>query len=91
MIDISSAITHVMQHMKKTAIGCGLKLLTFKRDRHITIIRTGEAQYTIIEMGFENRTFEISQRELKKTLKTLLRREFHRSRKVRIAPVKSQG
>jgi len=90
MIDISSVIPHVMQRMKNTAIGSGIKLLTFKRDRHITIIRTGDTRFTILENGYENRTFQIeSVKELKKNLKTLLRREFPRSRKVRTASVKS--
>ena len=85
MIDISSAITTVMQRMKKATPGNGLRMLTYKRDRHVTIIRTDAGMYKIAQHGFENREFEVMEKELKKTLKSLLRKEFPRSRKVRIA------
>ena len=85
MIDISSAITTVMQRLKKTEPGTGVKMLTYKRDRHVTIIRTDDNHYMITQHGFEKRNFQIMEKELKKTLKALLRREFPRSRKVRIS------
>jgi len=84
MIDISSAITTVMQRLKKAGTGNGIRMLTYKRDRHVTIIRTDIEHFRVVQHGFDNREFEIMEKELKKTLKTLLRREFPRSRKVRI-------
>jgi hypothetical protein len=87
MIDISSAIITVMQRLKKSGPGNGIRMLTYKRDRHVTIIRTDDNHYIVTQRGFENRKFTITDRELKKTLKTLLRREFPRSRKVRISQV----
>jgi len=87
MINISSAINTVIQRLKKTRSGSGVRMLTCKRDRSVTVTRTAEDKFKIVEQGFENREFDIAEKDLKKTLKALMKREFPRSRKVRISSV----
>lgn len=87
MIDIGGAIPNILTRLKKTAIGHGLDLRTFKRDRSIAIRHIEQDVFEIKEDGFQIQTFTIHRKELKKTLKTLFKREFPRSNKIRIYPI----
>lgn len=65
----------------------GLELLTYKRDRGLRIWYNGKDVYTIKEFGFEYNVIETNFKDLKKLLKTLLKREFPRSKKIRIREI----
>ncbi|MBC15775.1 MAG: hypothetical protein CL942_01855 [Desulfovibrio sp.] len=84
MIDMANALPTIMTRSKKLAVGEGLDLRTFKRDRSIVIMRTADDTYSITEDGFHREQFKASHKSLKKIMKTLLKREFPRSNKVRI-------
>jgi len=89
MIDIAGAIPTVLTEAKKLAIGAGLDLRTFKRDRSVVIRKVGDDAYSVVEDGFETNRFETAHKGLKKLLKTLLKREFPRSNKIRIYKLKN--
>jgi len=84
MIDIASAIPTILTKLKKIPIDHYLDLQTFKKDRSITIIRQTEGEFQIIERGFHDDIFSVKASKLKKTIKTLLKREFPRSNKIRL-------
>ncbi len=84
MLDIAGAIPTIITKLKKLPIGRGLDLRTFKRDRSVAIIRTAEDSYHVTENGFEQATLETNIKGMKKALKTLLKREFPRSNKIRV-------
>lgn len=84
MLDISGALPEILSRARKLPHGNGLDLRTYKRDRSVIILRLGEDKYEVREAGFERNTFETGLKGLKKLLKSLLKREFPRSRKVRI-------
>ncbi len=84
MIDKANAIATITTKAGKLGIGTGLDLRTFKRDRSVTIVRIGEDRYEVGEDGFEQNRFECDRKGLKKLLKTLLKREFPRSNKIRV-------
>ncbi|WP_419778484.1 hypothetical protein [Maridesulfovibrio sp.] len=84
MIDKSSAIETVLRKLKKISLGHGLDLRTYKRDRSVVILRTGENAYTVIEDGFDQERFNEDFKGLKKLLKKLLKKEFPRSNKIRV-------
>jgi len=84
MIDIAGAIPTVMTKLKKLPVGQGLDLRTFKRDRSVVILRMADDNYEVREDGFEKKRFETNFKGLKKILKTLLKREFPRSNKIRV-------
>lgn len=84
MIDKAGAVPTILTRLKKLASGRELKLLTYKRDRSVVIRRVGEDAFHISEDGFETRTFTSDFKGLKKLLKTLLKREFPRSNKIRV-------
>jgi len=84
MIDIASAIPTILTKTKKLPVGQGLDLRTYKRDRSVAIKKIEADTFEIQENGFEKNRFESDHKGLKKLLKTLLKREFPRSNKIRV-------
>lgn len=84
MIDKANAISTVMSRAAKLAVGSGMDLRTYKRDRSVVISRVAEDIYEVMEDGFEKNRFEVDEKGLKKILKTLMKREFPRSNKIRV-------
>lgn len=87
MIDKAGAVPTIMTRAGKLSIGSGLDLRTFKRDRSVVITRVNEDRYEVTEDGFERNRFACDHKGLKKLLKTLLKREFPRSNKIRVYAV----
>jgi hypothetical protein len=85
MIDKASALPALMTRAARLAVGQGLELRTYKRDRCVAIMRTGEDEYTVQEDGFTRQTWDTDSAGLRRVLRTLLRKEFPRSKKIRLA------
>lgn len=87
MIDISNFIDITLTKLKSLEIGEGISLLTFKKDRKITIIKNNNC-FSLYEEGFsKERFFNLNNKDLKKLLKTLGRKEFPRSNKLHLEVV----
>lgn len=85
MNDKASIIPTVMERLTKLQIGQCLDMRTFKRDRSVAIIRTNNETFTVHERGFYEETWkDIDADKVKKLMKTLLKREFPRSNKIRL-------
>ncbi len=87
MVDIANVILVVIRKMSKLDEGGTLILLNYKRDRSLTLIKLDQHRILIKEKGFAVDEFEVDRDKLKKTLKSLLKKEFPRSNKVRILTV----
>jgi len=55
--------------LKKIPAGYYLELLSFKKDRSITIIKQTEDSFRIIEKGFHDNLFNVKANQTKKILK----------------------
>ncbi len=85
MNDKASIIPHVMERLDKLEKGQCLDMRTFKRNRSVAIICTGKDNFTVMERGFHEETWEdLTAEKIKRLLKTLLKREFPRSNKIRL-------
>ena len=84
MIDLNNAIPVVRQKLEKLEVGGVIELKTYKRARGATIIKIAGGNVRIIEKGYENKEFQIPESRLKKILKIILKKEFPRSKKVRL-------
>lgn len=84
MIDKANAIPTILTKLKKLEVGKGIDLRTFKRDRSVAIRKTGNDSFDVMEDGFEKKQFESDLKSMKKLLKTLLKKEFPRSNKIRV-------
>ncbi len=89
LLNIQSAIKQVQQIVRKLEPPQGVEILTYKRNRGITIIKIDDENLSVQERGYQDNSFQVSTRELARLLKTIAKREFPRSRKVRVYPLDS--
>lgn len=87
MIDKSAIVKVLMGRLANLPVGHALDVRTYKRNRSVLFLRIGDDSFRIIEKGFEEADFIVSQDKLKKNIKSLLKREFPRSNKVRVYPM----
>lgn len=85
MINCDGFIDTVRQKLKTTAYGKSLEIRTYKGDRRIIITKNWDDDYSVQEDGFVLAHYDhLTIDELRKLLKTLQKREFPRSNKLRI-------
>ena len=84
LVPIDSLRRQVLQVLEKTLPPGGVELLSYKRDRSIALICREEGRYQVIERGFEEQEYFVERSGLPRLLKTMFKREFPRSRKVRL-------
>lgn len=84
MIDKDKIIDTVRERLKKLPVGHYLDLRTYKRNRSVIIVKKGEENLLVIENGYYQERFHLKEEKLNKLLKTLLRKEFPRSNKIRL-------
>jgi hypothetical protein len=84
MIDKTKIIDTVLERLEKLPLEHYLDLKTYKRNRTVIIVKIDEKKLMVIEDGYFKDRFLIKPDKLKKLLKTLLKREFPRSKKIRL-------
>jgi hypothetical protein len=84
MIDKDKILETVLKKLKKLPVDHYLDLRTYKRNRSLAIIKKSSEDFLIIEDGYFQERHHLKSDKMKKTLKTLLKKEFPRSHKVRL-------
>jgi len=84
MIDKTKIIDAVCERLEKLPLGHYLDLKTYKRNRTVMIVKVDVKELLVIEDGYFKDRFLITPDKLRKLLKTLLRKEFPRSQKIRL-------
>ena len=84
MIDKSSVIRTVQERLKKMAVDHYLDLRTYKLDRSVVVVKRGDDDILVVENGFYQESFSVKTARLKGLLRTLLKKGFPRSNKVRL-------
>jgi hypothetical protein len=84
MLDKATALPALLRKLDKLPRGHALDLRTYKRNRSVLVRRVGEDDFAVAEDGFHREDFRVPFSGLKKLLKTLLKREFPRSTKIRV-------
>lgn len=84
MIDKDKIIETVMTKLEKLPVEHYLDLRTYKRNRSLVIVKKSEDNFLIIEDGYFREKHYLRSDKLKKSLKTLLKKEFPRSNKIRL-------
>ena len=91
LVNLGSALRKTVNSLRKCNPGQGLEILSYKRNRGVTIIRSCAGGYRMIERGYIDQDMEVSERQIARQLKSAMKREFPRSRKVRIYCLKDAG
>jgi recombinational DNA repair protein RecR len=84
MVNKTTLIDTLEKKIKKIAVGTCLDVRSYKRDRKILVVKSAEDVLRIIEDGFDSGEYVVLLAEFRKLMKTLIRREFPRSTKIRI-------
>ena len=84
LVSIETLRQQVLRTLDKLVAPAGLELLSYKRNRTIRITVLDDGRYFIEEDGFVKQEMTVEQEALGRILKTLFKREFPRSRKVRL-------
>lgn len=84
LINIDDALRRAVSTLKKAQPPAGLELLTYKRNRGVAVTKLEDGTYQVHERGYREEVSVVSERELSRLLKTILKRECPRSRKVRL-------
>jgi len=91
LVNLESALRKTLNALKKAEKGTGFEILSYKRNRGISIIKESEEMFWLRERGYLYQEFQCSARELQKHLKSMMKREFPRSRKVRVYFLESKN
>ena len=84
MIDKTRIVDIVCERLRKLPISHCLDLRTYKRNRSVVIAKLAEDDLLVIENGYFKERFRVQPEKLRKALKTLIKKEFPRSRKIRL-------
>jgi len=84
MIDKTRIVDTVCERLKTLPISHCLDLRTYKRNRSVMIAKLAEDDLLVIEDGFFKERFRVKPEKIKRVLKTLMKKEFPRSRKIRL-------
>jgi hypothetical protein len=84
LINIESAQNWILNQLKKTRVHQGVEVLSYKRNRGISLVRSSGDTVEIRERGYCDRELTVALAELPKLLRSMMRTEFPRSRKVRV-------
>ncbi len=84
MIDKTRIVDAVCERLKTLPVSHCLDLRTYKRNRSVMITKLAEDDLLVVENGYFKERFQVKPEKLRKLLKTLMKKEFPRSRKIRL-------
>ena len=83
LVNIDTALGDAVRLIGKAPIDGGIEIMSYKRNRTVALIRLAGERVLLRERGYVDDEDEVDFDQLQKRLKTLFKREFPRSRKVR--------
>jgi hypothetical protein len=84
LVNLSSARKKILSYLRKASVREGVEVLSYKRNRGIALVRTGDDKVAVRERGYCDRELTVTFAELPKLLRSMMGTEFPRSRKVRV-------
>jgi len=87
LVNIDSVIHTLMQRLAKLNPPQGIELLSYKRNRSVAVLLLGDHSYLVRERGYGEKEEVVDQAVLQKLLKSLIKYEFPRSRKIRLQQI----
>lgn len=89
LVNIDSIIRNLLQKLEKLSPPQGIELLSYKRNRSIAVLLLPDNTFLVRERGYREEEQIIDKAGLQKHLKSLIKYEFPRSRKVRVYQVEN--
>jgi hypothetical protein len=89
LVNIDSVIRTLLLKLEKLKPPQGIELLSYKRNRSVAVLLLGDDSFLVRERGYRQEEQVVAKDALQKHLKSLLRYEFPRSRKIRLYQINS--
>jgi len=87
LVNIDSVIRSLLHKLEKLDPPQGIELLSYKRNRSIAVLLLADKRFLVRERGYREEEQVIDRAGLHKHLKSLVKYEFPRSRKIRMYQV----
>lgn len=84
LVNIDSVIRTVLQRLDKLSPPQGIELLSYKRNRSVAVLPRDDNTFLVQERGYREEEQVVNAAGLQRHLKSLIKYEFPRSRKIRI-------
>lgn len=84
LVNIDNILQETCRNLKKLPVNAGIELMSYKRNRTIAIICLGSDSFQLRQKGYIEQTHIVQADDLHKALKKAVKKEFPRSRKVRL-------
>jgi hypothetical protein len=84
LVNIDSVIRNLLQKLPKLSPPQGIELLSYKRNRSVAIMLLGDNTFLVRQRGYREEELVVDRDELSNILKSLIKYEFPRSRKIRM-------
>lgn len=84
LLNIDTARREVLQFLASVEAPGGIEILSYKRNRGIAVLCRSPNRFLVREQGYVDQEKEVDGEGLARVLKTMIKREFPRSRKVRL-------
>ena len=84
LVNIDSVIHTLLQKLEKLNPPQGIELMSYKRNRSIAVLLLADSTFLVRDRGYREEEQVINKAGLQKFLKSLIKYEFPRSRKVRM-------
>ena len=84
LVNIEQIVKKALQSLSKLEPPQGVELLSYKRNRGVFLLLEPNHTVVVRERGYLEEESAVPLAELEKLLKTIVKREFPRSRKVRM-------
>lgn len=84
LVNIDSVIRALLPKLEKLTPPQGIELLSYKRNRSIAVLLLGDNTFLVRERGYREAEQVVGKAGLQKHLKSLIKYEFPRSRKIRL-------
>ncbi len=84
LINLDAVFQECLRYMRTCPANSGVELMSYKRNRTIAVTSLGNDTFILLETGYIEGESELAFNELQKELKKAMKREFPRSRKVRL-------
>ena len=84
LVNVEIVYAELTHYLKKCPLGSGMEIMSYKRNRTIAVIKTDTDLYRVVEKGYVQQEWAARFDQLEKKLKKAMKREFPRSRKIRL-------
>ena len=84
LVNIDSVLRNLLQKVEKLNPPQGIELLSYKRNRSVAVLLLDNEKFLVRERGYRDAEQVIEKDQLQKCLKSLIKYEFPRSRKIRM-------